>query len=110
MSCTAYGAEREDPDWTADELELLELELQAARKRILLKEAKAAKTTPDTIEERLTNRYTSQSYKIRVRTELASAEREVYEAAHDRHFFDSLKRRRALTHAHAHQPHRNTNG
>jgi len=109
MSCTSYGSEREDPDWTKEELELLEAELETARKRERLAVAKSYGWSMDNLEYYDKN-YPTDRNVVAMRKRIAAAEQEVYEAAHDRHFFDSLKRRRALTHAHAHQPHRNTNG
>lgn len=103
MSCdgTAYGQEAESPDWTQAELELLEAELDAARKRTRLESEKFNGWRGGDAERYETQYPTDSSVKRHV-DRMTAAEQDVYEKAHDRHFFDMLKRPKKAKIGHAH--------
>lgn len=101
MTCdnTAFGKERENPDWTADELEVLEKELEAARARLNLETAKEwtakyrSTYTPAQVESAVRGATSRTDFRVEYDQRLETARTEVYEKAHDRHFLRMIRLR-----------------
>lgn len=100
MSCTGYGQERADRDWTQDELDLLQLELETARKRVALEIGRKVGQSAEYIQGLRDKNSLLTNYAKRY----DDVEQKVYEEAHDRHFFTMLKRGiEARAHSHVHR-------
>lgn len=101
MTCdgTAFGREAE-AGWAKDELELLELEIAAAKKRAFIEIAKQFKGyTAESIEKYYNDKTLGKVGIQRVE----AAVKKAYEDAHDRHFLREVAKNGArLKQGHAH--------
>jgi hypothetical protein len=93
VTCTTYGEESLEDGWSQYEIDLLEAELELARRKVKLQIAKDASYGDiDQVNYFLESpnfigNITVEQWRDTIRIE----EQKVYEAAHDRHFLDSAK-------------------